>query len=282
MNGRTVTTATLLKKKQKGEKITALTAYDYPTARLLDEAGLDIALVGDSLGQVVLGYDSTLPVTMEDMIHHTNAVARGVGRAMVVADMPFMSYQTGADDAVANAGWLVQEAAAISHKTEDRKPVTESITVGVKLEGGEHMAETVSRIIEAGIPVMGHLGMLPMSASRFGGARVHGKTKSEAERILRDAKALEDAGVFAIVLELVPKDLAKQVTESVSVPTIGIGAGPYCDGQVLVTSDLLGLYGASFKHVKQYANLSDTILKAFKSYADDVRTGDFPGEEHSF
>ena len=282
MNGRTVTTATLLKKKQKGEKIAVLTAYDYPTAKLLDEAGLDIALVGDSLGQVVLGYDSTLPVTMEDMIHHTNAVVRGVSRAMVVADMPFMSYQTGADDAVANAGWLVQEAAAISHKTEDRKPVTESITVAVKLEGGAHMAETVSRIIEAGIPVMGHLGMLPMSASRFGGARVHGKTKSEAERILRDAKALEDAGVFAMVLELVPKELAKQVTESVAVPTIGIGAGPYCDGQVLVTSDLLGLYGASFKHVKQYANLSDTILKAFKAYADDVRTGVFPGDEHSF
>ena len=279
MDNKTVTTTTLLKKKQNGEKIAILTAYDYPTAKLLDDAGLDVALVGDSLGQVVLGYDSTLPVTMEDMIHHTKAVVRGVRRAMVVADMPFMSYQASEDEAVANAGWLVQEAAAISHQAEDVKG---TITVGVKLEGGRHTVETVARIIEAGIPVMGHLGMLPMSAARFGGTRVHGKTQSEAERILRDAKALEEAGVFAIVLELVPKDLAKQVTESISVPTIGIGAGPHCDGQVLVSSDLLGLYGTPFKHVKQYADLSGTILQAFKAYAEDVRTGKFPGEEHSF
>ena len=282
MESKTVTTTTLLQKKQKGEKITALTAYDFPTAKLLDEAGVDVALVGDSLGQVVLGYDSTLPVTLEDMAHHTKAVVRGVRRAMVVADMPFMSYQASADDAVANAGYLIQEAAAISHQTEDRKPVTETITIAVKLEGGEHMVPTISRIVEAGIPVMGHLGMLPMSASCCGGARVHGKTKSEADQILRDAKALVDAGVFAIVLELVPKDLAKQVTEAISVPTIGIGAGPYCDGQVLVSSDLLGLYGAPFKHVKQYADLSGTILHAFKAYAEDVRSGSFPGEEHSF
>ncbi|HET6456086.1 MAG TPA: 3-methyl-2-oxobutanoate hydroxymethyltransferase [Armatimonadota bacterium] len=282
MESKTVTTTTLLKKKQKGEKITVLTAYDYPTAKLLDEAGLDIALVGDSLGQVVLGYDSTLPVTLEDMVHHTKAVVRGTRRAMVVADMPFMSYQAGPNEAVANAGYLIQEAAAISHQTEDRKPVTETITIAVKLEGGEHMVSTIVRIVEAGIPVMGHLGMLPMSATRFGGARVHGKTKSEAERILRDAKELEEAGVFAIVLELVPKDLAKQVTDAISVPTIGIGAGPHCDGHVLVTSDLLGLYGAPFKHVKQYADLSGTILQAFKEYAEDVRTGKFPGEEHSF
>ena len=279
MEIKTVTTTTLLKKKQKGEKITALTAYDFPTAKLLDEAGVDVALVGDSLGQVVLGYDSTLPVTMEDMIHHTKAVARGIRRALVVADMPFMSYQAGVEEAVANAGWLIQEAAAIRRQTDEQK---ETITVAVKLEGGEHTAETVTRIIEAGIPVMGHLGMLPMSASRFGGARVHGRTQPEAERILRDAKALEEAGVFAIVLELVPKDLARQVTESVSVPTIGIGAGPYCDGQVLVSSDLLGLYGAKFKHVKQYADLSGIILGAFKAYAEDVRAGAFPGEEHSF
>ena len=282
MESKTVTTTTLLKKKEKGERIAVLTAYDYPTAKLLDEAGLDVALVGDSLGQVVLGYDSTLPVTLEDMVHHTKAVVRGVRRAMVVTDMPFMSYQAGPDEAVANAGYLIQEAAAISHQTEDRKPVTETITIAVKLEGGEHMVPTIVRIVEAGIPVMGHLGMLPMSATRFGGARVHGKTKSEAERILRDAKELEEAGVFAIVLELVPKGLAKQVTDAISVPTIGIGAGPYCDGQVLVSSDLLGLYGAPFKHVKQYADLSGTILQAFKAYAEDVRTGKFPGEEHSF
>jgi 3-methyl-2-oxobutanoate hydroxymethyltransferase len=280
--GKTISITTLLQKKQRGEKIAVLTAYDYPTAKLLDEAGLDMALVGDSLGQVVLGYDSTLPVTLEDMVHHTRAVVRGVRRAMVVTDMPFMSYQAGPDEAVANAGYLIQEAAAISHQTEDRKPVTETITIAVKLEGGEHMVPTIVRIVEAGIPVMGHLGMLPMSASRFGGARVHGKTQPEAERILRDAKELEEAGVFAIVLELVPKDLAKQVTEAISVPTIGIGAGPYCDGQVLVSSDLLGLYGAPFKHVKQYADLSGTILQAFKEYAEDVRSGSFPGEEHSF
>lgn len=282
MDNKTVTTTTLLHKKQKGEKIAVLTAYDYPTGKLLDEAGLDVALVGDSLGQVVLGYDSTLPVTLEDMIHHTKAVVRGVRRAMVVADMPFMSYQAGADEAVANAGYLVQEAAAICHPTSDGKQVTEAITIGVKLEGGEHMVPTISRIVEAGIPVMGHLGMLPMSASRFGGARIHGKTESEAERIIQDAKALEEAGVFAIVLELVPADLASQVTESISVPTIGIGAGPHCDGQVLVSSDLLGLYGARFKHVKQYADLSGTILQAFKAYADDVRAGKFPEKEHSF
>ena len=282
MDTKTVTTTTLLQKKQKGEKIVVLTAYDYPSAKLLDEAGLDVALVGDSLGQVVLGYDSTLPVTLEDMVHHTKAVVRGVRRAMVVADMPFMSYQASADEAVANAGYLVQEAAAISHQTEDRKPVAEAITIAVKLEGGEHMVPTIVRIVEAGIPVMGHLGMLPMSASRFGGARVHGRTEFEAERILSDAKALENAGVFAIVLELVPRELAKRVTESIAVPTIGIGAGPHCDGQVLVTSDLLGLYGARFKHVKQYADLSGTILQAFKAYAEDVRTGAFPGNEHSF
>ena len=262
-----VTTVSLLQKKQKGEKITALTAYDFSTARLLDEAGVDIALVGDSLGMVVLGYDSTVPVTMEDMLHHTAAVSRGVRRAMVVGDMPFMSYQINVDKAVANAGRFLQEAGAHA----------------VKLEGGQPMAETISRIVDVGIPVMGHVGMTPQSVHKFGGFRVQGKSDSDAERILNDAKALEQAGVFVIVLELVPKDLAKQITEAVSVPTIGIGAGPYCDGQVQVTNDLLGLYGEFHpKHAKKYANLSGTVLQAFKSYVEEVKAGKFPGPEHTF
>ena len=262
-----VTTVSLLQKKQKGEKITALTAYDFSTARLLDEAGVDIALVGDSLGMVVLGYDSTVPVTMEDMLHHTAAVARGVRRAMVVGDMPFMSYQINADEAVANAGRFLQEAGAHA----------------VKLEGGQPMAETISRIVDVGIPVMGHVGMTPQSVHKFGGFRLQGKTESDAERIFNDAKALERAGAFVIVLELVPKDLARRITEAVSVPTIGIGAGPYCDGQVQVTNDLLGLYGEFHpKHAKKYANLSETILQAFKAYVEEVKAGKFPGPEQGF
>ena len=263
----TVTTAGLLKKKQQGEKITALTAYDYPTAKLLDEAGIDVALVGDSVGQVVLGYSSTLPVTMEDMIHHTSAVVRGIQRALVVADMPFMSYQINADEAVANAGRLIQEAGAQA----------------VKLEGGRTVFETVKRIVDAGIPVMGHVGYTPQSVHKFGGPRVQGKTEAAARQMLEDAKALEDAGVFSIVLELVPKDLAGQVTESVSVPTIGVGAGPLCDGQVLVTNDILGLYGEFYpKHAKRYADLSQTILAAFRAYIEEVKSGKFPTDEHSF
>ena len=262
-----VTTASLLAKKQKGEKITALTAYDFSTAKLLDEAGVDIALVGDSLGMVVLGYDTTLPVTVEDMLHHTAAVARGVQRAMVVADMPFMSYQISIEQAIANAGRFLQEAGAHA----------------VKLEGGRPMVETISRIVDIGIPVLGHLGYTPQSVHKFGGPRIQGRTESDAARILNDAGALEQAGVFAIVLELVPKELAKRVTEAVSIPTIGIGAGPHCDGQVLVTNDLLGLYGEFYpKHAKKYANLSEVILRAFKSYVEEVKSGKFPGPEHSF
>ena len=267
MNKDKVTTVSLLQKKQKGEKITALTAYDFSTARLLDEAGVDIALVGDSLAMVVLGYDSTLPVTMEDMLYHTKAVARGVQQAMVVGDMPFMSYQINVEQAVENAGRFLQEAGAHA----------------VKLEGGLPMAETIRRIVDVGIPVMGHLGMTPQSVHKFGGFTVQGKIESEAERILNDAKALEEAGVFSIVLELVPKELAKRITESVSVPTVGIGAGPYCDGQVQVTNDLLGLYGEFHpKHAKRYANLAEATLQAFKSYVEEVKSGKFPGPEHSF
>lgn len=267
MNKNAVTTASLLQNKQKREKITALTAYDYSTARLLDEAGVDIALVGDSLGMVVLGYETTLPVTMEEMLHHTSAVVRGVKRAMVVGDMPFMSYQISAEEAVANAGRFLQEAGAHA----------------VKLEGGCSAAPTISRIVDAGVPVMGHLGYTPQSVHKFGGPKVQGRSESAAESLLADAKGLEEAGVFAIVLELVPTELAGRITEAVGVPTIGIGAGPLCDGQVQVSNDLLGLYGEFHpKHAKKYAHLSDVISEAFKSYVEDVTAGRFPGPEHSF
>lgn len=277
-----ITTASLLKKKQQGEKVSMLTAYDFTMARLMDSAGVDIILVGDSLGQVMLGYDSTLPVTMDDMICHTKAVMRGVRRALVVADMPFMSFQVGPEQALLNAGRLVQEASAICTEPENSKPVIGAITIAVKLEGGRSVAETIKRIVDAGIPVMGHIGMLPMSASKYGGPRVHGRTESEADQIMADAKAVEEAGAFAMVLESVPQELSSRVTESVSVPTLGIGAGPHCDGQVLVSYDMLGLFGGKFKHVKQYANLGDDAVSAFKSYIEDVKAGTFPGKEHSF
>lgn len=267
MNGKRVTTRTIIEKKQRGEKITALTAYDFATAKLIDEAGVDIVLVGDTLGMVVLGYDSTLPVTMDMMIHHAKAVVRGVERALVVGDMPFMSYQVSAAQAVANAGRYMQEAGVHA----------------VKLEGGRHMAETIKRIVGIGIPVMGHVGMTPQSVHQFGGFRVQGKSESDAKRIMDDAKILEEAGVFAMVLEVVPSQLAAEITAAVSVPTVGIGAGPDCDGQVQVTNDILGLYGEFHpRHAKKYANLSETMLNAFKLYLDEVRTGKFPGTEQSF
>lgn len=282
MDSRKVTIATLQKKKQQGEKIAMLTAYDFSMARLMDSAGVDILLVGDSLGQVVLGYDSTLAVTMDDMIHHTKAVVRGVNRALIVADMPFMSFQVGPKQALLNAGKLIQEAASVSTRPEDAKPATEAVTVAVKIEGGKPVVETIKRIVDAGIPVMGHIGMQPMSASKFGGPRVHGRSDAEAEAIIEDARAIEEAGVFAMVLETIPRDLAKRVTESVSVPTIGIGAGPYCDGQVLVSYDMLGLFGAKFRHVKQYANFGDEAVEAFKKYIEEVRSGAFPSDQQSF
>lgn len=266
MTSNKVTTISLIEKKQKGNKITALTAYDYSMAKLIDEAGVDIALVGDSLGMVVLGYENTLPVTMEEMLHHTRAVARGAKRAMVVGDMPFLSYQVSIEEAVRNAGRFLQEGNAHA----------------VKLEGGRQMTETIRRIVDVGIPVMGHLGMTPQSVHVFGGFRAQGRTKSDAERILNDAQALEEAGVFAIVLELIPQELARRITDAVSVPTIGIGAGPHCDGQVQVTNDLLELYGEFHpKHAKSYAKLSGIILGAFKSFVREVEEGSFPGPEHS-
>ena len=253
--------------KRRGEKIAMLTAYDYPMAHILDEAGVPVILVGDTLGMVVLGYDSTLPVTMEDMIHHTRAVVRGSQRAHVVFDMPFMSYQSGVEDALRNAGRALKETGAQS----------------VKLEGGAHMAETVRRLVEVGIPVMGHIGLTPQSMNQLSGFRVQGKTPAAAVRLLHDARALEQAGAYAIVLETIPAPLARIITSKVSVPTIGIGAGPDCDGQVQVINDFLGLYPNFVpKHCRQYAHLAEEISQVVRQYLDDVRGGAFPTEKESF
>lgn len=252
--------------KQAGQKIAMLTAYDYPTAKLLDQSGVPMLLVGDSLGNVVLGYDSTLPVTMEDMLHHIKAVVRGTKNALVVGDMPFMSYQTSTPDALRNAGRLLQEGGCQA----------------VKLEGGERVAETVQRIVEAGIPVMGHLGLTPQSVNQFSGYRVQGKTPRAAIQLLHDAKALVEAGAFAIVLESVPAMVAKRITETLLVPTIGIGAGPYCDGQVQVLYDILGLFeDFTPKHAKRYTNLAEAIKGAVGSYVNEVTTGAFPTAKES-
>jgi 3-methyl-2-oxobutanoate hydroxymethyltransferase len=262
-----ITTAVIRGMKKKGEKITMLTAYDYAMASVLDDVGIEMLLVGDSLGMVVLGYDSTLPVTMNDMLHHTRAVSRGTKSAMVVADMPFLSYQCSVEDAVRNAGRFLQEAGAHA----------------VKLEGGREVAESVQRMTSAGIPVVGHLGLTPQSVQQFGGFKIQGKEKSAAERIAEDAKILEDAGAFSIVLECVPASLAQRITDSLSIPTIGIGAGAGCDGQVLVVNDMLGMYERFVpKFVKQYANLNSSIREAVKAYLEEVKKGSFPDEEHSF
>jgi 3-methyl-2-oxobutanoate hydroxymethyltransferase len=253
--------------KQRGEKIAMLTAYDYPTAKILDEAGIPVILVGDSLGMVVLGYDSTIPVTMEEMLHHTKAVVRGTERAIVVGDLPFMSYQAGVEDAIRNAGRFLQEAGATA----------------VKLEGGAPMVETVRRLVSIGIPVMGHLGLTPQSLNQLGGYKVQGKTPAAAVRLLSDAVALQEAGVFAIVLEGIPAPLGKLITRKLDVPTIGIGAGPHCDGQVQVIHDLLGFFpGFVPKHAKQYAHLSETIREAVTGYMEEVTAGSFPTARESF
>ena len=253
--------------KQKGEKIAMLTAYDYATAKLIEGAGIPLILVGDSLGMVVLGYESTIPVTMDEMIHHTKAVVRGTTQALIVGDMPFMTYQVSVDDALRNAARFIQEGGAQT----------------VKLEGGENMAETVKRIVSSGIPVMGHIGLTPQSIHQLGGFKVMGKTPEAAVRLINDAKALDEAGVFAIVLECVPEPLSKLITEKVSVPTIGIGAGKYCDGQVQVISDLLGLYTDFVpKHAKQYARLFEIIKSATADYIAEVQAGAFPTEKQSY
>jgi len=253
--------------KLRGEKIAMLTAYDYPTAKLLDSTDIPIILVGDSLGMTVLGYESTVPVTMDDMIHHTRAVVRGSENALIVGDMPFMSYQTGISDAIRNAGRFLQEAGAQA----------------VKLEGGAPVVETVRALVSFGIPVMGHLGLTPQSINQLGGHKVQGKTPAAAVRLISDAAALEEAGAFSIVLECVPAALGKLVTERLSVPTIGIGAGPYCDGQVQVLSDLLGLDpDFSPRHAKQYAHLAQEIRGAVQRYQREVQAGEFPTARESF
>jgi 3-methyl-2-oxobutanoate hydroxymethyltransferase len=262
-----VTISTIREMKAKGEKITMLTAYDYSTALIVDEAGIDMILVGDSLGNVMLGYDSTIPVTMDDMIHHTKAVTRATKYAMVIGDMPFMSYQASQDEAIANAGRLLKEAGA--H--------------GIKLEGGREMADVVRRIVSAGIPVMGHLGLTPQSVHQLGGYKVQGKQKEAAEKIIEDAKILEEAGAFSVVLECVPEKLAEEITASLTIPTIGIGAGIHCDGQVLVVNDMLGMFEKfTPKFVKKYANLNADMREAVSQYIDEVKSEVFPGKEHSF
>jgi 3-methyl-2-oxobutanoate hydroxymethyltransferase len=253
--------------KQKGEKIPMLTAYDYVTAKIVDEAGVPMILVGDSLGMVVLGYESTIPVTVDDMLHHTKAVARGARRALIVGDMPFMSYHISQADALRNATRFIQEAGAQA----------------VKLEGGEAVAGTVKRLVECGIPVMGHLGLTPQSINQLGGFKVQGRGLEEARRLLNDARVLQEAGAFAIVLECTPAPLSKLITQKVGIPTIGIGAGPDCDGQVQVISDLVGLYTDFVpKHARQYARLAGQIQAAVSSYASDVKAVAFPTMEHSY
>jgi 3-methyl-2-oxobutanoate hydroxymethyltransferase len=261
-----ITTQDLRAKKQRAEIITMLTAYDYATALALDDVGIDVILVGDSLGMVVLGYDNTLPVTMEDMLHHCKAVARGARRALLIGDMPFMSYQVSAEKAVQNAGRFLQEAGMDA----------------VKLEGGRERLEAVQAIVSTGIPVMGHLGLTPQSVQQLGGFRAQGKTAAAGKRVLEDALLLEQAGCFSIVLEAVPARLAALISQKLQIPTIGIGAGAGCDGQVLVTHDLLGLFDRfTPKFVKRYANLRADTLQAFFAYIDEVKTKAFPGEEHT-
>lgn len=255
------------KMKIQGEKIAVLTAYDYGMASMMDESDIDIILVGDSLGMVVLGYDTTLPVTMEDMLHHTKAVSRAAHSALIVADMPFLSYQVSTQTALANAGRFLQEANAQA----------------VKLEGGRECADTIQKITSAGIPVMAHLGLTPQSIHQIGGYRVQGKKEDSAHRIIEDAKIIEEAGAFSVVLECIPEGLASEITQSISIPTIGIGAGVECDGQVLVINDILGMYDKfTPKFVKKYANLNLEIKKAVKTYITEVKHGTFPDSEHSF
>src|SRR4030043_632737 len=261
------TTADIKKMKMQKEKITMLTAYDYGISSILDECDVDIILVGDSLGMVVLGYDTTLPVTMEDMLHHTKAVSRAAHNSLIIADMPFMSYQISPQLALTNAGRFLQEADAQA----------------VKLEGGRNQAETGQKIVAAGIPVMAHLGLTPKSIHQFGGYKVQGKNEDAARKIIEDAKILEEAGAFSLVLECIPEKLADEITNSLAIPTIGIGAGVNCDGQVLVINDMLGLYDSfTPKHVKKYANLSSDIKKAVKTYIVEVKNSSFPDSDHSF
>ena len=272
-NSSKVTVPELLQRKSQAadstnkKKITCLTAYDYPTARLMDEAGVDVVLVGDSVAMVVLGYESTLPLTMEESLHHTKAVRRGVQRALVVADMPFGTYQGDVNEALKNAVRFVKEAGAEA----------------VKVEGGERRLEVIARLTEAEIPVMGHVGLTPQSVHTMGGYRVQGKTAGGAEQLLRDARAVEASGAFSIVLEGIPRELAAEITKSVRIPTIGIGAGPDCDGQILVLHDLLGLtFQEPPKFARRYANVGEVISQAVREYCSDVQGGSFPSDAESY
>ena len=261
------TTTSIMQMKNSGHKISMLTAYDYTTARLLDEAGVNTILVGDSLGNVILGYEDTISVTVEDMIHHSAAVARGAKNALVVTDLPFMSYQTSVYDAVVNAGRLMKEGRAGA----------------VKLEGGKEVCPQIKAIVSAGIPVVAHLGLTPQSINTFGGFKVQGKTEAAAKKLIEDAKAVEEAGAFLLVLECVPAKLAKLVTESINIPTIGIGAGAGCDGQVLVIYDMLGMF-SDFKpkFVKHFANAGVIFREAVKTFIAEIDDGTFPTEEHCY
>jgi 3-methyl-2-oxobutanoate hydroxymethyltransferase len=265
---RPLTTLEFIAMKRRGERIAVLTAYDYLMAGLLDEAGIDCVLVGDSLGQVFAGEDSTLPVTLEQMIYHAKAVRRGVRRALLVVDMPFLTYQISAEDAIRNCGRALQETGAQA----------------VKLEGGsEEMSRTVRRLVDAGIPVMGHLGLTPQSVHKLGGYRLVGRAESEKDGLLADAQRLVDAGCFSMVLEMLPRALAGEITRSVPIPTIGIGAGPECDGQVLVLPDMLGLNeGFNPGFLKRYAGLAGGVREAVRTYINEVKEGTYPGSEHSY
>jgi len=261
------TTTSFIKSKKEGKKISMLTAYDYSTAKLLDEAGIDSILVGDSLGMVILGYENTLQVTVDDMIHHTKAVTRGVKRAYVIADLPFLSYHISVEETIRNAGRMIQEANAHA----------------VKLEGGREVVDKIEALIKAQIPVMGHLGLTPQSVNMMGGFKVQGKDEQQAKKILEDAKLLQEAGVFAIVLECVPAKLAKLISKSIDIPTIGIGAGKDCDGQVLVIQDMLGMYSDfTPKFVKKYCEVGSVIKDAVKEYREEIQAGLFPEEVHTF
>ncbi len=265
--GKRVTTRTLQEMKRAGVRITALTAYDAIMGNIFDRAGIDVILVGDSVANVVQGHETTLPVTLDDIIYHTKAVTRGVERAMVVADLPFMSFQVSADEAFRNAGRIMKE----------------TLAGAVKLEGGDGNVEAVRRMTAAGIPVMGHLGLQPQSIHLYGGYRPRGEEGDEAEKIMADAAALQEAGAFCIVLEKIPADLARRVTESLTIPTIGIGAGPGCDGQILVYADMLGLtIDFNPRFVRRYETFADRALEAAKQYANDIRKGDFPSEDESY
>lgn len=260
-----VTTRTLQRMKQRGQRIVALTAYDYPSAQLADAAGVDVVLVGDSVGNTVLGYETTLPVQLDEILHHLKAVRRGLQRALLVADMPFLTYGASVDDAVYNAGALIQAGAE-----------------AVKVEGASpRILETIRAMVGIGIPVMAHLGLTPQSIHQFGGYRLQGRSAAEQEALLQAAQAVQEAGAFSLVLEVIPASLAKRITESVSIPTIGIGAGVHCDGEIQVWHDLLGLSAQQFKHAKRYAHLRETITNALRQYADEVRARQFPAPEHS-